>query len=108
MKLEVSVDGQIKGLTDGFLVPLDATECQAEVAACLKFLNAEYEWEAFRADMLYHSDEKQSSHSRDNCRKLKNYLAETGHGIVFLREFRRLQEQVKQQQEEIEMLRRTI
>lgn len=65
-------------------------ESQAETAACLEFLRVEMEWEYFREEMLYNDDQGQQNRSLDNARKLKNYLAEKGHGIALLRELHRL------------------
>jgi hypothetical protein len=65
---------------------------KAEVAACLTFLTTEMMWEYFRVEQLYFEDEKKANSSEENARKLKNYLAEKGHGIAFLREHGELAE----------------
>lgn len=67
-------------------------ESQAETAACIQFLEVELGWEYFREEMLYPDDEKKQSLSAENARKLKNFLAEKGHGIALLRELYELRQ----------------
>ncbi len=69
-------------------------EAKAEVAACIQFLEAELHWEYFRAEMLFIYDTPQATASLENARKLKNFLAQTGHGIGLLQELRDLRARV--------------
>jgi hypothetical protein len=71
-------------------------EAKAETAAALEFLDTELGWEYFRIEMLCFDDKKKERQSEENARKLKNYLAEKGHGIALLRELKDLREKVAQ------------
>lgn len=80
-------------------IETELEEAKAEVAACLEFLDTELGWEYFREEMLYFDNEEQRSASMRNAQKLKNFLAEKGHGIRLLRELRELRELPKHAQD---------
>jgi hypothetical protein len=68
-------------------------EAQAETAAALAFLYTEMEWEYFRLEFMHLDDEKKGNSSAENARRLKNYLAQKGHGIGILKELERLKKE---------------
>ena len=71
-------------------------EAKAEVAACLEFLETEMGWEYFRAETLNHNGQQ---FSRENARKLKNFLAEKGHGIGVLKRLTAAEQRLKDAEE---------
>jgi hypothetical protein len=60
-------------------------ELKAEVAACIKFLRSEMEWEYFRAEFKIDSEAK-ANNSAENARLIRNFLSKSGRGIELLAE----------------------
>lgn len=85
MKWKDGRSAKLRDVLTAFAAPLrtQLEEAKGEVAACLQFLETELGWDSFRVEMLYASDTKENNSSRNNAQLLKNYLAETGHGIAF-------------------------
>jgi hypothetical protein len=84
-----------KTVADNVALRANLEESKAETAACLEFMAFEMHWEGFREEMLYASETKEANASKENMRKLSNFLKQKNHGVALMQEIKRMREASK-------------